>query len=136
MYTPTIVALTGLITWTLALLILMEALRVGLVASKQVQSNEFRPDNANLSPFMQRLARAHANCLEGLPVFGGLMVVALVTNRSAVTDPLAFVLLGARLVQSVVHMASLSVAAVNIRFMAFVVQMAIAVYWVFKLLTP
>jgi len=136
MHTPTIVALTGLITWTLALLILMEALRVGLVASKQVQPNEFRPDNANLSPFLQRLARAHANCLEGLPVFGGLMVVALVTNRSAVTDPLAFVLLGARLVQSVVHMASLSVAAVNIRFMAFVVQMAIAAYWVFKLLTP
>jgi len=133
MHTPTIVALTGLIAWTLALLILMEALRVGLVASKQVQPNEFRPDNANLSPFMQRLARAHANCLEGLPVFGGLMVVALVTNRSAVTDPLALVLLGARLVQSVVHMASLSVAAVNIRFMAFVVQMAIGVYWAWRL---
>ena len=28
------------------------------------------PDNANLSPFMQRLARTHANCLEGLPIVG------------------------------------------------------------------
>ena len=29
---------------------------------------------------MQRLARAHANCLEGIPVFGGLMVVALLAG--------------------------------------------------------
>lgn len=134
MSSPTAFALTGFIAWTLALLLLMEALRVGLVATKQVPANAFRPDNSNLSPFMQRLARAHANCLEGLPIFGGLMLVALISNRAHLTDPLASVLLGARLVQSVTHLASLSVVAVNIRFAAFAVQMAIAAYWAWRLL--
>ena len=134
MNTPTALALTGFIAWTLALLLLMEALRSKLVLARQVQANGFRPDNANLSPFMQRLARAHANCLEGLPVFGGLMVVALLTGRSGVTDPLAFVLLGARIVQSTIHLASVGNTAVTLRFVAFAVQMGIGVVWCWQLL--
>lgn len=134
MPSPTAVALTGFIAWTLTLLVLMESVRCALVLSRKVPSNQFRPDNSNLSPFMQRLARAHANCLEGLPIFGGLMVVALATDRAAVTDPLAFVLLAARIFQSTVHVASLSVMAVNVRFTAFAVQMAIAAYWSWQLL--
>jgi hypothetical protein len=39
------------------------------------------PDNGNLSPFMQRLARARSNCIEGLPVFGGLLAVALMLEK-------------------------------------------------------
>lgn len=126
--------LTLLISWTLALLVLMEVLRSYLVVSGKVRSNEFNPENSNLSPFMQRLARAHANCLEGLPIFGGLLVVALVTGRTEVTDPLAPWLLGARVVQSTIHVASLSVTAVNARFTAFAVQIAIAVYWAWALM--
>jgi uncharacterized MAPEG superfamily protein len=121
--------LTLFISWALLLLILMEMLRSYLVVSGRVRSNEFNPENSNLSPFMQRLARAHANCLEGLPIFGGLLVVALATGRTEVTDPLAPWLLGARVVQSSIHLASLSVIAVNARFTAFAIQIAIAVYW-------
>jgi uncharacterized MAPEG superfamily protein len=80
------------------------------------------------------LARAHANCLEGLPIFGGPMLVALATGRASVTDPLAFILLGARLVQSGIHLSSLSSTAVTLRFSAFAVQMGIAVFWSAKLL--
>lgn len=127
--TPTLAALTGFIAWTLFLLVVMEALRSKMVVAKQVPANGFRPDNANLSPFMQRLARAHANCLEGLPVFGGLMLIAVVSGNAALTDPLAFVLLGARIVQSSIHLASLSPTAVTLRFSAFAVQMEIGVYW-------
>jgi uncharacterized MAPEG superfamily protein len=133
--TPTAFALTGFIAWTLALLVLMEGIRSALVARKVVPANGFNPENSNLSPFMQRLARAHANCLEGLPLFGGLMLVALVTGRSAVTDPLAMVLLGARIVQSCIHLASLSPTAVTLRFSAFAVQMGIGVWWAWRLLT-
>ena len=82
---------------------------------------------------MQRLARAHANCLEGLPVFGGLMILAVVAGKAAVTDPLAYVLLGARIAQSLIHLASTSPHAVTARFVAFAVQMGIAVYWAFRL---
>ncbi len=84
---------------------------------------------------MQRLARAHANCLEGLPIFGGLMLIAAVAGKSDVTDQLAFVLLGARIVQSCIHLASTSSRAVTARFLAFAVQMGIAVYWAIALLT-
>jgi uncharacterized MAPEG superfamily protein len=112
----------------------MEMLRSYLVLTGQSRSNEFNPENSNVSPFMQRLARAHANCLEGLPIFGGLLVVALVTGRTEVTDPLALWLLGARVIQSSIHLASLSVAAVNARFTAFAVQMAIAIYWAWGLI--
>jgi uncharacterized MAPEG superfamily protein len=132
--TPTLAALTGFIAWTLFLLVVMEALRSRMVVTKEVPANGFRPDNANLSPFMQRLARAHANCLEGLPIFGGLMLVAVISGKSSLTDPLAFVLLGARIVQSSIHLASLSPTAVTLRFSAFAVQMGIGVYWAFLLL--
>lgn len=130
-----LLALTGFVAWTLLLLVLMESLRSRLVLLKAVPSNGFQPDNGNLSPFMQRLARAHANCLEGLPVFGGLLVIASLSGQTAITDPLALVLLGARVVQSLIHLASLSVMAVNLRFSAFAAQMLIALYWAFALLT-
>jgi len=131
---PTLAALAGFVAWSLFLLVLMEVLRSALVLKGAVPANEFRPDNSNLSPFMQRLARAHANCVESLPVFGGLMLVAVVAGRSSVTDPLAHVLLGARIVQSLLHLSSLSVLAVTLRFLAFCVQMGIALVWAARLL--
>ena len=129
----TLLALLGFICWALLLLVLMEVIRSMLVLTGKVAANGFNPENSNLSPFMQRLARAHANCLEGLPIFGGLMVVALIAGKSSLTDPLAYVLLGARIVQSTIHLASTSPVAVTARFTAFAVQLGIAVYWAFKL---
>ena len=96
--TPSLFVLTAFIAWTLILLVLMEILRARLVMIKAVAANAFRPDNSNLSPFMQRLARAHANCVEGLPIFGGLLIVAVLANKTALTDPLAYAFLIARVV--------------------------------------
>lgn len=132
---PSAFALGLFIAWTLFLLLLMELLRSLLVLTGRVPSNGFQPDNANLSPFMQRLARAHANCVESLPVFGGLLLLALATGHSAVTDPLALWFVLARVLQSSIHLASLSVLAVNARFSAFAIQMGIGVYWVVALLS-
>ena len=123
------------IAWALALLVLMEVLRSHLVLTGRVPSNGFTPDNAKLSPFMQRLARAHANCVESLPLFGGLLLLALATGQQAVTDPLALWLVLARVAQSTIHLASLSILAVNARFAAFAVQMGIGVYWTYALLS-
>jgi uncharacterized MAPEG superfamily protein len=127
-------ALTGFVSWALLLLVVMEAIRTCLVVTGKVAANGFTPDNAGLSPFMQRLARAHANCIEGLPIFGGLLAIAIMTSRSAITDPLAFWLLGARIVQSLIHLASTIPMAVSLRFTAFAVQIAIGVYWSWKLM--
>lgn len=127
--------LTSFIAWALLLLVVMEILRGYLVLTGRARSNEFKPDNSNVSPFMQRLARAHANCVESLPLFGGLLLVALVTGRTDATDASAVWLLAARIVQSSIHLASTSVIAVNARFLAFMVQVAIALYWVWALLS-
>lgn len=135
MISPSLIALMGFITWALLLLVLMETLRTKLVFQGKVAANGFAPDNAGLSPFMQRLARAHANCVEGLPIFGGLLLVAIVTDKAPLTDSLAYLFLGCRVFQSLVHLASLSPTAVTIRFTAFAVQMGIGLYWAFKLLT-
>lgn len=132
--TPSIVALTGFIAWALLLLLLMEVMRTVLVARGDVAANAFQPDNANLSPFMQRLARAHANCIEGLPIFGGLMLVAVASGRSEITDPLAYAMLALRLFQSVVHLISTTPMAVTVRFAAFSLQMLIGLYWAVQLL--
>jgi hypothetical protein len=134
MQNPSAFVLTALIAWTMFLLILMEGLRARFLVTKTVAPNEFRPDNSNLPPFMQRLARAHANCIESFPIIGGLLVVALLTDRAGVTDALAPWLLLARLLQSSIHLVSTSVLAANLRFLAFAAQMAIAVYWLWGLL--
>lgn len=131
---PTLVALTGFIAWTLFLLVLMELIRSKLVLTKAVAANGFDPENSGLSPFMQRLARAHANCIEGLPIFGGLMLIAVVADKSFVTDGMAYVFLCARVLQSVIHLGSLSALAVTCRFSAFAVQLGIGVYWAVRLL--
>ncbi len=129
MNSPSVIVVLGLIAWTLLLLIVMELLRTRLILAGEVPANALLPDNANLSPFMQRLARAHANCYESVPFFIGLLLVAVMTGHADVTDALAPWLLGARIVQSSVHMASLSLVAVNVRFLAFALQVGIAVYW-------
>jgi len=130
----TLTALAGFVAWSLFLLVLMEVIRSKLVLTRAIAANGFTPDNSNLSPFMQRLARAHANCVEGLPIFGGLMLVAVLAGKSSITDPLAYTFLGTRILQSVIHLSSLSALAVTFRFSAFAVQMGIGVYWAFRLL--
>lgn len=131
----TLFSLTGFVAWSLLLLVLMETLRSKMVITREVPANGFLPDNSNLSPFMQRLARAHANCLEGLPVFGGLMLIAVVAGKSELTDKLALVFLAARIIQSLIHLSSISPLAVTLRFCAFTIQMGIAVYWSILLFT-
>jgi uncharacterized MAPEG superfamily protein len=131
----TVYALTGFVAWALLLLVLMEIIRTYLVITGRVAANGFTPDNAGLSPFMQRLARAHANCVENLPIFGGLLAITIMTSKTGITDPLASWFLGARIVQSIIHLISTSSIAVSLRFAAFAVQMAIGVYWTWALLT-
>jgi uncharacterized MAPEG superfamily protein len=130
----TLTAFLGFVAWALFLVMLIEFSRFKFILTGAVSANQFRPDNSNLPPFMQRLARAHANCIEGLPIFGGLMLVALLANKSSITDPLAYALLAARILQSLIHISSVSPAASWLRFFAFAVQVGIAVYWVVGLI--
>lgn len=63
------------------------------------------------------------------------MGVAIITGKTDITNPLAYTLLAARLVQSTIHLVSTSGLAIGLRFTAFAVQMAIGTYWSVMLLT-
>ena len=133
--TPTALALLGFVSWTVLLLLGVGGLRTGLVFSGQRAANDFQPDGTDVSPFSNRLCRAHANCYENLPSFAAVTLLALLMQRNGVTDPLALWFLAARVAQSVTHLISTSPNAVLARFGFFGVQQVILVFWLFRLLT-
>jgi|TARA_R110000868_G_scaffold5103_5_gene31571 uncharacterized MAPEG superfamily protein len=126
----TIIGLLGYVTWILVLLVWLAVYRTLLVAKKQQAVNGFKADGSNSPAFGERLARAQGNCVESFAFIGGLMLLALATNSAAITNGLALLLLAARLGQSITHLLSTSVLAVQIRFAFFLAQIAICFYWV------
>ena len=129
----TALALTGYIAWFLALLVALGGARAGAVLTARRAPNSFKPDGSDMAPFAARLTRAHANCYESFPFFGGTLLLALATGSAAITDPLALIALACRIAQSTVHLASTSVMAVNLRFGLFLAQVGIVAYWLYKL---
>ena len=130
---PTILALLLYAAWTLLLVAGIAGQRALLVLRGR-PANSFTTTGDDVSPFSARLCRAHGNCVENLPVFGGVVLAAALTDKLAITDPLALVLLGARLGQSLTHLISTSHIAVSVRFAFFAAQVGILVYWVAALL--
>jgi hypothetical protein len=59
--------------------------------------------------------------------------LALATGSAAITDGLALLVLAARVVQSLIHVASISNAAITARFVVFLIQFGISGYWLFKI---
>lgn len=131
----TILALAGYIAWSLVLLVGIAAYRTALVMKKNRLPNGFKADGSDSPEFGQRLTRAQANCAESFVFTGGVLLFALATSSSAITDPLAYVLLAARLGQSIVHLVSSSALAVQIRFAFFLVQIAISAYWLIQIVS-
>ncbi|MFV3304264.1 MAPEG family protein [Pseudomonas sp. NY15181] len=128
--------LLGLVAWTVLLVLLLVNQRGLLVMSGRMAVNAFAADGSNTpGAFGQRLARAHANCVENVPLFAAVLLYAMVTGQTLVTDPLAPALLGARIAQSVVHLISTSALAVWIRFAGFFVQLLILIWWLLRLST-
>jgi hypothetical protein len=126
----TIIGLLGYITWILVLLVWLAVYRTLLVAKKQHAVNDFKADGSNSPAFGERLARAQGNCVESFAFIGGLMLLALATDSAAITNNFALLLLAARLGQSMTHLISTSVLAVQIRFAFFLAQVGICFYWV------
>jgi uncharacterized MAPEG superfamily protein len=129
----TIIALAGYIAWTILLLLLLIGYRSMSVAKGEKAANEFSVSGDDVSDLGQRITRAQANCVESFPIVGGTLLMALALGQSAVTESLALIVLGARLAQSVVHIISTSVIAVQLRLVLFLVQLGICAYWLYQL---
>ncbi len=130
----TVIALAGYIAWMLLLLTGIAGIRVLATLRDKRPANSFQPDGKDVSPLSARLCRAHANCYESFPVVGGLLLLALATNNTAITSSMALVVLGCRIAQSTTHVLSTSVLAVQLRFAFFLVQYGISICWAYQLL--
>lgn len=119
--------------WTLLLVAGIAALRTRLVWRGLRRANSFAVSGDDVSPFSGRLCRAHANCVENLPVFVGLLAAAQWSQQGAVTDALALPLVAARLGQSCTHLVSIRNRAVILRFAFLAIQIAIQAWWVVAL---
>lgn len=131
---PSVTALAGFAGWQVLLTIVLGFYRTGLVLSGRKAANAFAADGSDVSPFGRRLTRARDNCYENLPMFTALVAGASLAGRGSITDPLALWFLGARIGQSVTHLASTSVPAVQLRFAFYLAQMGIMGCWAFRLL--
>lgn len=132
--TTTLTALLGFAAWFVLLSLIMGFYRIGLVMAGQKAPNSFAVDGRDLAALGQRITRARDNCYETLPAFAAIALVAHLSGRSAVTDPLAMWVLYARIGQSLTHIASTSVPAVLIRANLFFAQMLIYAWWCLHLL--
>jgi len=131
--TLTATALLGYIIWTLFLIVLIEIGRVVVTVKTGKAANSFLADGSDISSFAIRLSGAHLNCVESFPLVGGTLLLALVTEQHAITDPLALWLLLARIGQSCMHLVSGTSQAVQIRFAFFITQLGIIAWWLVKM---
>lgn len=132
--TPTATALLGFAAWYLLLTFALGLFRSGLVLSGKKAANTFATDGSDVGAFGRRLNRARDNCFETLPLFVAIALAASIANKLAVLDPLALYVLYARVGQSVTHLASTNIMAINVRFFFFIVQVVIYAIWVVQLL--
>jgi len=121
-----VICLLGLIAWSILLTFLVVLVRLKPILGGTIV---FEQDGSDLPGFAQRVTRAHGNSLENLAIPAALILYGLATGQSGVTDGLAVVVLGARVAQSVIHMASSAFPAVLARATFFVVQIVIWIIW-------
>ncbi len=122
MTTP-LASLLGFVTWTLLLLLTIGAIRIGRVLSGSATVGSFPGGERHGGERYWRLNRAHANCVENLPLFAAVVLVGAILDLGhPILDRLAVVYLAARVCQSLTHIASGSDRIVSLRFGFFGVQ--------------
>jgi len=117
-------ALLGFVAWTILLLVsTIGYTRVSAVLRRQARPNSFNAAVPHGSERYQRCMRAHLNCIENLPIFAALVLLASAVGLSSQLFELAaLAVLPARVRQSIAHVSSGSNRAVLIRFYFYSVQ--------------
>jgi len=111
--------------WTLAtLLATVGVYRWSRILTGRAALSEFRADEPHGNDWYRRAMRAHANCVENLPVYAAIVVAIVASGvQSPTLDMLAVVLLAARVLQTVTHVAVPQTdAVVGVRFAFFFIQ--------------
>ncbi|HZS36565.1 MAG TPA: MAPEG family protein [Polyangia bacterium] len=121
--TPALWALVGWAAWAMLLVTAIVSARGWQVFRGAKRVTEFPGGVQHGGDVYWRLYRAHANTAENLPIVAVLTLIGtLVPVYRGTFDALALAALGARVVQSLVHVSSGSALAINVRFTAFAAQ--------------
>jgi uncharacterized MAPEG superfamily protein len=118
-------ALVGFAAWTVMLLLgTVGIYRWSRILTGRVPIREFRADQIEGSDWYKRAMRAHANCLENLPVFGAIVLALYASGiDSTAANAISVLIVAARVVQSVVHVSFDATNTVaSVRFGFFFVQ--------------
>ena len=121
-----IVCLFGLISWSILLMFVLLGARTKYALGGQLV---FDQQGVDIGGGTQRITRAQANSLEWLVIPTALLIYGIATGQSEVTEGLAMVVLGSRIVQSITHMMSVSLPAILLRATLFTVQVVIWIIW-------
>ena len=119
--------LLGFATWTLLLLMATVGIyRWSEILLGRRRIGAFRSDQVEGDDWYRRSMRAHANCIENLPVFGAIVLALYASGVSGpAADRLCMAVLVARVVQSTIHVSHVQTDAfVSVRFSFFCIQLA------------
>jgi uncharacterized MAPEG superfamily protein len=124
-----IIALVFYALWALALVLMVAADRILLVIRGEARANSFSPGVPHGSESYWRINRAHLNTVENLPIFATIVLSGWVVGMETLTfNRLAVTVIVARIIQSAIHIASGSIPAVTLRFVAHAVQIACEIW--------
>ncbi len=119
--------LLGFAAWTILLLASTIGLyRWALIFAGRMPVNGFRAEQPEGADWYRRSMRAHANCIENLPVFGAIVFALYASGTGGpVVDFASTSVLAARVMQSLVHVCVRQTSAVvAVRFSFLLVQLA------------
>ena len=99
--------------------------RWGNILFAKARIASFRSDRLEGQDWYQRGTRAHANCIENLPVFGAIVfVMTTIGLQGPMVDTLCIAILAARICQTTVHVSREQTDAfVAVRFSFYSVQL-------------
>ena len=120
-------SLLGFAAWTVLLLLgTVGVYRWTRILTGRVPIRDFRADRIEGEDWYRRAMRAHANCVENLPVFGAIVLALYASGiDSAVASAVSVAILAARVAQSLVHVSfEQTNAVVSVRFAFFFLQIA------------
>ena len=118
-------SLLGFAAWTLLLLLLtIGVYRWFRVLTGRAGISEFRADQVEGQDWYKRAMRAHANCIENLPVFVAIVLALYAANVAGpLVNMLAVTVLVTRIAQSLVHVSfEQTNSVVSVRFSFFFLQ--------------
>ena len=113
--------LIGFVLWTIVLVVALSRARLRHLARGGSHRDFGIPGDRRL---IWRLFRAHLNALENLPLFATVVLVGAVRGLTSLAlDALSLVYLGARIGQSIVHIAPGAGIRGHARFILLIVQL-------------